>query len=405
MRKQVIKKAIYGVMAHLLHYVLPVRRGLWIFGSDSGMTYRDGSKYLLEYMISNHPDYECCFVTQSRDVYDVLKANRLPCVMNLTFSGIVKIARAECVFTTHVHADILFVHSKRNRKYIYLGHGQSMKIAYAALAKTSYREREEFRTDKPVCAWMGQLRGVLHDWVMGSITYRNYAFVVATSEFLKKWVDLDFDHQVDVKILGMPRNDVLFQPLRMAKEKWIDKLDGKFVISYMPTHRLYGRGPLTPTPFERMPEVQRWMRENGVVLLVKNHPTMLLRLDAGEYHPYESDCIKDITTLGIDPMTVVYHSDVLVTDYSSVWMDYLLLRRPIIFYAYDDFVNNDVGVHFDPFEQKAGYNCYSENELFETIKKIKQDYDAMRPSEDVVRKFHKYADGNSCERFFRELAG
>ena len=75
------------------------------------------------------------------------------------------------------------------------------------------------------------------------------------------------------------------------------------------------------------------------------------------------------------------------------------LRRHI----YDDFEHDDAGVYYDVKEERVGHFCYSENELFELLKTIKAKYDEMRPSEKVLRKFHKYADGNSCERYFNYI--
>jgi CDP-glycerol glycerophosphotransferase (TagB/SpsB family) len=85
-------------------------------------------------------------------------------------------------------------------------------------------------------------------------------------------------------------------------------------------------------------------------------------------------------------------------------MDYLLLRRPIVFYIYDNFVKDDVGLYYDPVKENVGHPCYSEDELFRLIKRIKENYEAMRPSDAAIHKFHKYVDGNSCERYFNEIA-
>ena len=182
-------------------------------------------------------------------------------------------------------------------------------------------------------------------------------------------------------------------------EKWVENIEGKFVITYMPTHRKYGLGTLSPTPFENNREAQKWLEDNNAVLIVKNHPNML-RLFTKGYRPYESSVIRDITAKGIDPMTALYKSDVIISDYSSVWMDFLLLRRPMVFYIYDNFTTDDVGVYYDIKTENIGHFCYSEGGLFELIKRIKSNYDEMRPAKSVVKKFHKYIDGCSCERYF-----
>ena len=105
-----------------------------------------------------------------------------------------------------------------------------------------------------------------------------------------------------------------------------------------------------------------------------------------------------------DPQVVLYHSDAIISDYSSVWIDYLMLRRPVLFYFYDDYVVADTGILYDIREDPPGAFCYTEDELFELVKKIRNDYDTMRPSERIVRKYHKYVDGNSCERYYNEIS-
>lgn len=213
-------------------------------------------------------------------------------------------------------------------------------------------------------------------------------------------MQLDFGEKMDVRVLGMPRNDVLFDHEKMSKERWIDGTKGKFVITYMPTHRLYGRGSITPTPFINKPEYQKWMRENNVVLLMKQHPNMIHKLKDAP----QTDVIRDITVDRLDPQVCIYHSDVLITDFSSVWMDYLLLKRPIIFYIYDNFESMDAGCHYDIREDPPGHFCYTEDDLFLLVKRIKNNYDDMKPSDRIVSKYHKYQDGNACERYFNEIS-
>lgn len=391
-------KLFWGVVARFVGIFVPVRKKTWVFGSDCGNMYREGSKYLFEYMLLNHPEYNSVFATKSRKVCAELEARGLPCVYNLSLRGIWTIARAECVFTTNIASDVLYAFKKRGRRFFYIVHGQPLKIAQLALTHTDYAKRKNTKS------WLGKLfadvKEILSGWFLCDHGNSYSEFVSATSDFLKQWMEKDFDYVTPVKVLGMPRNDALFQPNRMKSEKWIKEAQGKFVITYMPTHRKYGRGEFSPTPFVKRPDVQKWMEDNDVVLIVKNHPTMLLFKG---YTPIETTCIKDITDKGIDPMVAVYNSDVIVTDYSSVWMDYLLLRRPIVFYIYDDFEHDDVGVHYDVKKEGVGNFCYSEDELFDLIKKIKANYDAMRPSDEVVNKFHKYVDGNSCERYFNEI--
>lgn len=393
MQDRVLKRCFFGSLARVLCKLLPVRRRLWIFGADYGNMYREGSKYLLEYMINHHAEYRCLFVTRTKSVLHELKSKHIPCVHNYSFKGIWLIAQAECVFTTQVASDILFAFKRKGRRYFYLMHGMPMKVALSMLNK-----KNEEHCKSRMRLWE-RVKCYLSRMLICDYSILDSEFVSATSDFFKYWMELEFDHKTPVKVLGMPRNDALFQSWRMNSEKWVENIEGKFVITYMPTHRKYGLGTLSPTPFENNREAQKWLEDNNAVLIVKNHPNML-RLFTKGYRPYESSVIRDITAKGIDPMTALYKSDVIISDYSSVWMDFLLLRRPMVFYIYDNFTTDDVGVYYDIKTENIGHFCYSEGGLFELIKRIKSNYDEMRPAKSVVKKFHKYIDGCSCERYF-----
>lgn len=385
-----MKVALGGIFARIINIFITVKPRQWVFGADFGKTYREGSKYLLEYMLKNHPNYKCTFITTNPKVYSELHENGIPCEMNTSLKGMLTIASAEYIFTTQT-MDVYYAYPKKNRKFFYLVHGQPLKIAQNALIKTEFGKK---LFKKNIYIKLKNLIG--HYLKEGNYKYE---FVSATSDFLKPYMEKDFDYKIPVKVLGMPRNDALFDDIRMQNERWISGLEGKFIITYMPTHRAYGHGLVTPTPFSNRPDIQEWMKENNIVLLMKNHPNMASKVTAEQ----NSGCIIDITKMNLDPQVCIYHSNALITDFSSVWMDFLLLQRPIIFYIYDDFETNDVGTHYDIREDPPGHFCNTEEELFKLIQQLKNEYMSMCPSERLIHKYHKYIDGKSCERYYNEL--
>ena len=385
---------IWGVVARIINLFVPVREKHWVFGSDYGKMYREGSKYMLEYMLKEHPDYTCTFITRNPNVKHQLDQKGIPCLMNLSLKGIIEIAKAEAIFTTQVMSDVLFGYKKKGRQLVYMTHGQPYKKALYALGDAYTRQ---IILDNPGC--LKTLKSKITKFINEGVDFKDTSFVSVTSDFLKPFFDADFGGFVPVKTLGMPRNDGLFQSDRMAAEKWIPGLEGKLVITYMPTHRFYGKGDLCPILFENNLDVQEWLRRNNVVLLIKQHPNMIPKI----VNPINTDIIKDITAMGLDPQVCLYYSDVLISDYSSVWIDYLILQRPLIFYYYDNFEEDDQGVFYDIRQDPPGHFCYSENELFETIKLIRENYKSMCPTKHIIDKFHKYPDGNSCQRYFNAI--
>lgn len=388
-----ISTILYGVAARLISPFIKVKKNVWIMGADKGNTYRESTKYLLEYMLKNHPEYDCTFITQNPQVVQELQQKGIPCLRNNTFKAILKIATAEAVFTTQGTSDVRFAYPKKGRKYYYILHGMSQKRSWTQLPEGYVRK---LQIGSGVISW---LRAHVSEFLTIGYTIADVSFLSSCSDFLVQFVKLDFGQHQNVKILGLPRNDGLFDQERMKKERWIDGLEGKFVITYMPTHRAYGAGEITPTPFVNRPEIQDWMREHNVVLLMKNHPNMIPRIKDVN----NSDVIKDITKLYLDPQVCIYHSNVLITDFSSVWMDYLLLRRPLIFYIYDNFEQDDAGVYYDVRDYLPENFCQTEDQLFDMIKQIVKDKESFKPSDQVVAQFHKFVDGNSSERYFNAL--
>lgn len=389
---KVLIRILYGVLARMLNIFIPVQKKHWIFGADFGNSYREGSKYLLEYMVKNHPDFTCTFVTDKKDVKKELDSKGIPCVMNNSIIGIIEIAKADVVITAQFLNDIRFVFKKKKRSYYYLLHGQPYKKAINAMSDKASAILSEKSTFKK------QLFCHLMKWFVYNYDLSDVSFMSATSDFMKPWMELTIGNDVPMKILGSPRNDGLFNHSKMKSEKWVEGIDGKIIVTYMPTHRLYGKGELSPIPFEHNKDIQEWLRTHNVVLLVKQHPNMIPKLN----NPINTDVIKDITKMTLDPQVVIYNTDVLITDYSSVFIDFLLFKRPILFYIYDNYEDVE-GCLYDIHGDFPNSFCYNENELFERIKDSILDKDHVAPTIEVVNKFHKYIDDKSCERYYQEI--
>lgn len=389
---------IIGLILRPINYLIPVKKKHWVFGADYGNMYREGSKYLLEYMLKEHPDYNCTFITRNKEVIKELKAKGIPVEHNYSWKGIYKCTIADVVFTTQVIGDIYFTYKKRNRLYLYLLHGQPFKCA-AHMLPQSYFESIK----NPNGLWLKSIFNKFKRWagLYWGVGYkfRDVSFLSATSEFTASLLSKEHEKCIKIEILGMPRNDALFQKERMKSEHWISGIEGKRIITYMPTHRKYGKGELAPIPFLNNPQAQIWMRENNIVLLIKQHPNMIKKTP----EIVKSDVIIDISRERLDPQVVIYHSDVLITDYSSVWMDYLLLRRPLLFYFYDDFETEDAGCYYNLRNEFPHNYCEKELDLFGKIQMATKNPEKLTPTFKEVSKFHKYLDGNSCQRYYDEI--
>jgi len=106
-------------------------------------------------------------------------------------------------------------------------------------------------------------------------------------------------------------------------------------------------------------------------------------------HPYEHEVarLSKIGTFnnikiyyGSDPQWLLKKSDVLITDYSSVYMDYLLLDRPIIFFPYDynDYVERLGRIQFDYMEFVPGSVVFEQRALYKELTDIIKGQDKYK---------------------------
>jgi CDP-glycerol glycerophosphotransferase (TagB/SpsB family) len=145
-------------------------------------------------------------------------------------------------------------------------------------------------------------------------------------------------------------------------------------------------------------ELDAYLRDANKVILVKKHP-----LDSNIVLPEKSTNIKIITEKVDDIQELLVHSDLLITDYSSVVFDYSLLNRPFILFPYDyrEYVKSCRGFIYDYFEELPGPFAETENELMNYLRDGGSWFhngDYQKKFESFSRKFHEYRDGRSSAR-------
>jgi CDP-glycerol glycerophosphotransferase len=94
-------------------------------------------------------------------------------------------------------------------------------------------------------------------------------------------------------------------------------------------------------------------------------------------------------------------SDLLITDYSSVFFDYANLKRPMIFFTYDidDYRDHLCGFYFDFEKQAPGPIVKTTDEVVESVRRIEQNHFAVSANfESFYRKFCSMEDGHSSAR-------
>ncbi len=287
---------------------------------------------------------------------------------------------------------------------VWLGSWQS--YLYMALAKTIVQDQGNFTRELNLLSPRQTTVQLWHGIPlkrMNKLVGITYDYLISTSDFVNESTLSKVIEAKAYKNLGYPRNDLLLKSqLETFDELFCDqtllefakkKKDTKLAV-YMPTHRENTRYVKPPLDFGSLNEQ---LKAIDTVLIVKFHPFVLSLygdIDTAEFsHILFHDSQADIYPL-------LRYADVLVTDYSSICFDFMLLERPIVFFDYDrqDYESNMGGFVY-PYEQfTIGQRVKTQNEL---IKALQNDmgfnYDALN------EKLNDHIDCKSTTRICKEI--
>ncbi len=151
------------------------------------------------------------------------------------------------------------------------------------------------------------------------------SYVFSTSERVSSYYPETFMTDADKIIeLGQARNDVFYYD-SAEDEQVPEYMKENKIITYMPTHRNHGKGDKSIQQVFRFQRLNQFCKDNGYLFIVKRHMYSKGKIPTNLSH------IKDISHTNIDPQLVLKYTNILITDYSSCYTDFLLLNRPVLF--------------------------------------------------------------------------
>lgn len=221
----------------------------------------------------------------------------------------------------------------------------------------------------------------------------------------------------DTLITGYPRIDYFYQDdskvENIVNKKWQFSTYKK-VFFWMPTFRKSIASALsedyisneTGLPIfdteKSLYEFSVFLKNNNILFVLKLHH---LQADLPIFKKHLDNILvvhdEDLTALNIQLYQFIPLSDVLISDYSSISIDYLALNKPIIF-TLDDYDQYDKSRGLFPKNAKdymPGYHVYNQKELEDAIAEITDGIDKYKNDRDkVTSEYHTYRDGNSSKR-------
>lgn len=208
-----------------------------------------------------------------------------------------------------------------------------------------------------------------------------------------------------VEVIGEPRADVLFagtEAERIAAAKallapHLGGFTGSRLVLYAPTWRDGEPDPGVPTELQWL-RIEEVCERLDLVLLVRPHP-----LGIGEYR-HASPRIRLLTAeQQRESMPLLWGLDALVTDYSSMLVDFTITGRPLLFLAPDlDAYQRSRGLYVDYRWLTGGEWATDWDQLLDRLEAVLTAPDAAAAasahSRGLARTFHEWTDGRSAER-------
>lgn len=409
--REFISKIIYVFVSIIFGWCIIVplsrfipRRGKHVIfiGRERGH-FIDNVKYLyIKFLKSDVAGYEPIFLTEDKEEYERLRQLSINAVIYPSLNSIRLLLT--CPVAIIDHDTWVF-----KLKYFLLYHAIKVQLWHGVGFKYIGILKIKKEIENPVLRF-GLI--VLYK-IIGLIP--TYDIFVSTSEFYTREV---FKKSYRVKEFieaGYPRNDIIFynmEEIRKEKLYFLNtdseiiqqcldyKKKGFRLILYAPTFRDSGNDPVSDMALD-LYSLNEFAKKHNIIFLFKFHPDPHYNYPEIGY----SNILCYNHRLDIYPMFCVI--DLLITDYSAIYTDFLLTKRPVIFFPYDmqKFIKSDRALQFDYDSMTPGTKCLTQNELQEEIERIiiKGNDIYAHKRREVLNKTFRYCDGFSSERIIDTL--
>ncbi len=356
-----------------------------IFESFFGKSYSDSPKYIFEYLNQKAPGkYRYIWVNAGKKLKLPYPAGQ---IKRFSFRYFFYMARAKYI-----------VFNGRQPQYFIKREGNVfLETWHGTPLKKLVFDMEDVTTASPL--YKEQFY----------IQTRSWDYLVAPNQFSEDIFRRAFMYDGKMLETGYPRNDILYSEDRECLMREIKDELGipkeKKVILYAPTWRddeFYGHAQYK---FSLQLDLDQMKKELGdeYVIILRTHYFIADFLDLTQYEGFAWNLSKydDIARLYLI-------SDILITDYSSVFFDYANLRRPMLFFTYDLEKYRSVlrGFYMDVEEELPGPMLFDTEEVISSVKDIDRVCEEYQDKYDTFcKKYCAWEDGHATEKVVHAVFG
>lgn len=334
---------------------------LWVFSGFNKKGYMDNSKYLYEYVLGHCPEIQAVWLTLDKTVFEQLIEEGKPVMMMRTHACRKLVSRAAIGVTDHYRMSDYDAFSglNDNLKIVQLWHGVGLKSMQAIVDSSTI---PGLKYDYPESKWAHWRHGYYREEFE-----RYFMLLCPGNERVEKYADVLHIPREVCFFSGHPRNISLHMTQSLPYEN---------KVIYAPTFRMNAKleRQLISKLRAASEMIQAAMERVDGEFIIRLHPHTwrnykgILEFLERKYNRISIDRDKDIY------QTLTNYA-VMITDYSSIAYDFILLDRPVVFFAFDyeDYQERDMGFGEDYDEYSPGTKTETWEETIAAVEEYLAD--------------------------------
>ncbi len=351
-------------------------KDLWLIG-ERGVDARDNGYYLFKHITQNHPEINIAY-TISVDSPDRERAGRLGRLINYgSFEHFLSLVASKVKISTHIMGYTPYIDFFVRADKMGLVKGKKIFLQHGIIKDNlTYLYNNNVNIDLFVCSAKPE-----YEYVRDNFGYKDGV----------------------VRMLGLCRYDDLYKIKEPSKK-----------VLVMPTWRynLQGADEKVFEESEYYKTFESLLRSDRLKAILEKYDYELLFYPHMEMQKFIScfsggERVRIVSFKDCTVQDLLINTDVLITDFSSVFFDYAYMEKPMIFYQFDEasFRKQHYGEgYFDYRRDAFGKVICDEKQILDELDRILGNNAALDAEyADRINKFFTLRDTNNCERNFKAI--
>jgi len=340
---------LFGIPLYFISGFVPRNNKVWVFGS--GNIYNDNGRYFYEFIRINNREIRAIWISKNKKSVLAAKNKGGEAYLSWSLKGFYYSLIAKVyIFSSGLKNINAF--TSKNAFKVNLGYGVGLKKIGFDISLKKYR--------------LGFF--IFINRMITPSSFYKPDLLLCPSNFFAKHVFISaFEITSKNIIIGTyPRTLDL-----VSRNSMHEKTKDKFIFLYAPTWRDNGENFIKKSSIN-FNKLNEFLAKNNALFFIKLHH--LTKID--HKTRYKNILFVDRQS---DSNKWLKMADCLITDYSSIYFDYLYLSKPILFFNfdYDDYINNRE-LYFDDKDYTPGEKCSTFPILLDAMQRILNGEDTFK---------------------------